>query len=295
MPQETALVDELTLREVLWLYGTIYGLSSVMIKDKISFLSNLLELPDDQNLIKECSIGEQRRISFAVSLIHDPKLLILDEPTVGMDLVLRTSVWNHLKQLTQKQNVTVLLSTHYVEEAKQSTHVGMMRNGVLIAEDRQQNFLDKLGVAHLDNAFIMLSRMQEDNPAPDMTLARPKPLKISLKHQKKETYGVINFRVLFALLAKNFLQLFRYSGFRLLITIFPIVAIACIHFTIGRKLTGLRLGIVNDEVLSPATCWNEIARHSSSCNLEKLSCRFIKEFDDESVKKVRFGAFFSLN
>jgi ABC-type multidrug transport system ATPase subunit len=163
MPQETALVEAFTVREVLWFYGTIYGLSSDMIDDKIRFLSSLLELPNDKRFVRECSGGEQRRVSFAVSLIHDPELLILDEPTVGLDPLLRTRIWDHLLDLTQRRNVTVLLSTHYTEEAKQSTHVGLMRSGILIAENTPQNIMLKTETSHLDDAFFALSRLQDSS------------------------------------------------------------------------------------------------------------------------------------
>lgn len=67
-----------------------------------------------------CSGGQQRRVSFAVALMHDPELLILDEPTVGVDPLLRQSIWNHLVQITKDGNKTVIITTHYIEEARQA-------------------------------------------------------------------------------------------------------------------------------------------------------------------------------
>jgi ABC-type multidrug transport system ATPase subunit len=64
--------------------------------------------------------GQQRRVSFAVALMHDPELLILDEPTVGVDPLLRQSIWNHLVQITKDGNKTVIITTHYIEEARQA-------------------------------------------------------------------------------------------------------------------------------------------------------------------------------
>lgn len=83
MPQETALIPEFTVREVIWFYGTVFGLSSEKIEKRIRFLSDLLELPPENQFVKECSGGQQRRVSFAVTLVHEPDILILDEPTVG--------------------------------------------------------------------------------------------------------------------------------------------------------------------------------------------------------------------
>lgn len=69
--------------------------------------------------------GQQRRVSFAVALMHDPELLILDEPTVGVDPLLRQSIWNHLVQITKDGNKTVIITTHYIEEARQAHTVSL--------------------------------------------------------------------------------------------------------------------------------------------------------------------------
>jgi ABC-type multidrug transport system ATPase subunit len=75
-----------------------------------------------------CSGGQQRRVSFAVALMHDPELLILDEPTVGVDPLLRQSIWNHLVQITKDGNKTVIITTHYIEEARQAHTVSVFHH-----------------------------------------------------------------------------------------------------------------------------------------------------------------------
>lgn len=79
MPQELAIIQKFTAREILNFFGILYGVDADKIKEKIEFLCKLLELPDENKFIMDCSGGEKRRISFACALIHDPKLLILDE------------------------------------------------------------------------------------------------------------------------------------------------------------------------------------------------------------------------
>lgn len=79
MPQEIAILQKFTSKEMLNFYGVLNGVNVIKIKERTNFLSSLLELPDDDKLIEYCSAGEQRRISFACALIHEPKLLILDE------------------------------------------------------------------------------------------------------------------------------------------------------------------------------------------------------------------------
>lgn len=89
MPQEIALVEEMTVKETLFYFGRIYGLTDERIREKFKILKDLLQLPSAGQMIKQCSGGQQRRLSFACAMIHDPELLILDEPTVGLDPMLR--------------------------------------------------------------------------------------------------------------------------------------------------------------------------------------------------------------
>jgi ABC-type multidrug transport system ATPase subunit len=216
MPQETALIDVFTIRETIWFYGTIYGLPSEKIIKKVKFLVDLLELPDVNRLVQDCSGGQQRRISFAVALIHDPELLILDEPTVGVDPLLRSKIWDYLIELTTHQNVTVLLSTHYIEEAKQSTHVGIMRNGVLMVEDSPQNVLLQTGANHLDDAFLILSEKQEKfkdhrgvSSSADSIEMEQLPSALTNSHQPSQKTKVKVTKPLKAMLTKGFIEIFR--------------------------------------------------------------------------------------
>lgn len=120
MPQEIALYGEFTIKETMMYFGWIFGMKTSEIMARLQFLLEFLDLPSQNRLVKNLSGGQQRRVSFAVALMHDPELLILDEPTVGVDPLLRQSIWNHLVHITKAGQKTVIITTHYIEEARQA-------------------------------------------------------------------------------------------------------------------------------------------------------------------------------
>ncbi|KAK6632871.1 hypothetical protein RUM43_012610 [Polyplax serrata] len=120
MPQDIALVGELTIKDCANYFGWIHGMTNKQIEAKYAFLEELLDLPPRNVYVKNLSGGQQRRASLAIAMIHDPELLILDEPTVGLDPVLRQTIWDYLLKLVTEQNRTIIITTHYIEEARQA-------------------------------------------------------------------------------------------------------------------------------------------------------------------------------
>ena len=115
------------------------------------------------DLFFQSCLGQQRRVSFAVALLHDPELLILDEPTVGVDPMLRQKIWNHLMELATEQNRTILITTHYIEEARQAHYVGLMRHGKLLAEDSPMQLLNIYSLNTLEEVFLKLCVKEESS------------------------------------------------------------------------------------------------------------------------------------
>ncbi|KAI9556290.1 ABC protein [Daphnia sinensis] len=156
MPQDLALHGYFTIKETLHYFGRIYNLKADIVNARLEFLSKLLDLPPGDRYVRTLSGGQQRRVSFAVALFHEPELLILDEPTVGVDPLLRQSIWDHLVRLSVEHGTTVIVTTHYIEEARQANTIGMMRSGRLLAEDSPENLLHSCTLRSLEAVFLQL-------------------------------------------------------------------------------------------------------------------------------------------
>lgn len=98
------------------------------IRDKYEKLMKLFELPDGDRFLKECSGGQKRCVSLGAAIVHSPELLIMDEPTVGLDPLLREKMWKFLITTSKDSNTAVIITTHYIEEARQADWVNIMHH-----------------------------------------------------------------------------------------------------------------------------------------------------------------------
>ena len=163
MPQDISLCPDLTVIETLNYFGRLYGLDDKKRSSRCRFLIKFLELSDTDQLVGSMSGGQKRRVSLATALIHEPPLLILDEPTVGVDPLLRKSIWGHLIQLCSQGHFTVLITTHYIEEAKDANLVGLMRNGRILQQDSPTGLLNRFQFNTLEMVFLQLCTDEEES------------------------------------------------------------------------------------------------------------------------------------
>jgi len=161
MPQDFAVYDDLTVMQTLVFFGALYDLARQNTKARAEELLELVQLTDrrDQR-VGTLSGGMRRRVSLAVSLIHKPRLLFLDEPTAGVDPKLRRSFWDYFNQLAG-QDVTLVVSTHLIEEAARCGVIGFLIRGRLLVQATPQEILSQTGTDSLDDAFLILQEQQE--------------------------------------------------------------------------------------------------------------------------------------
>ena len=133
--QNSVLDNDLTVYQNIKVRASFYGFSKKEEKEKINNIVNLLQLNDILDKpINKLSGGQKRRVDIARSMIHNPKLLILDEPTTGLDPKTRLMVWNLINEIRNKTGMNVFLTTHYMEEAEESTYIVIMNKGKIISE-----------------------------------------------------------------------------------------------------------------------------------------------------------------
>jgi ABC-2 type transport system ATP-binding protein len=157
--QDPSLDDELTALENMDFHGVLYRVPKDLRKQRIEELLKIVELWDRRNdLVKQFSGGMKRRLEIARGLLHHPKILFLDEPTVGLDPQTRNHIWNYIKNLNAKEKITVFFTTHYMEEAERvADSVTIIDHGVIIAQGTPAALKKKARAKSLEDAFIHLT------------------------------------------------------------------------------------------------------------------------------------------
>ncbi|MEN1967725.1 ABC transporter ATP-binding protein [Lentibacillus sp. N15] len=154
MAQSDALYSELTARQNLDFFAGIYGIPKKQRKQRIIDVAEMVNLTEHlDKTLEKYSGGMKRRMSLAVALLHQPKLLILDEPTVGIDPVLRASIWKELKEL-QKQGTTIIVTTHVMDEAEKCDNLALLRDGSVIAHGSPDKLIAESETDSLEAAFL---------------------------------------------------------------------------------------------------------------------------------------------
>jgi ABC-2 type transport system ATP-binding protein len=158
MSQKFSLYDDLTIKENITFFGGIYGLSRNKIKEKTAVLIAELELEEVANqLVGALPLGWKQKLSFSVALLHEPKIIFLDEPTGGVDPITRRQFWEMIYAQAHK-GTTIFVTTHYMDEAEYCDRVSIMVEGKIEALDSPKNLKKQFKVDSMNDVFLKLAR-----------------------------------------------------------------------------------------------------------------------------------------
>lgn len=158
MSQKFSLYDDLTPEENIRFYGGIYGLDSKQLSHKRKELIESLELGEvKKKLVGSLPLGWKQKLAFAISIIHEPNIVFLDEPTGGVDPITRRQFWERIYQVAER-GVTVFVTTHYMDEAEYCDTVSIMVDGKIEAMDSPENLKKTFNTDSIEDIFIRLAR-----------------------------------------------------------------------------------------------------------------------------------------
>jgi len=157
--QDPSLDQDLTAWENMEIHGVLYGVARKERRERATSLLQLFELWERRDaLVKTFSGGMRRRLEIARGLLHTPKVLFLDEPTQGLDPQSRNQMWTHVKSLNETDNVTVFLTTHYMDEADRvASRIAVIDHGRVVAIGSSRELKERTGTASLEDAFLALT------------------------------------------------------------------------------------------------------------------------------------------
>ena len=157
--QDPSLDNELTAYENMHLHGVLYHVPRKVRGERIELLLKLFELWDRRDSpVKQFSGGMKRRLEIARGLLHTPRILFLDEPTLGLDPQTRNQLWTHVRHLNETEGVTVFLTTHYMDEADRAAHrIAIIDHGKIVAQGSSAELRQQTGTDSLEGAFLKLT------------------------------------------------------------------------------------------------------------------------------------------
>ncbi|KAM4607168.1 ABC transporter G family member 23 [Polymixia lowei] len=297
MPQDLALYNEFTISDTLTFFGRIHGLSSKDTQTRMDFLIDFLDLPQKHSLVRNLSGGQRRRVSLGAALLQNPQLLILDEPTVGVDPVLRAKIWQHLVEIVKTGKVSVIITTHYIEEARQANVVGLMRNGRLLAEGPPEAVMKQHSASTLEHAFLQLCETSDqivskrgsspqggalegsqsfesgrDESLPilgvgaGLTVEQPK---YSADWKVRARHVLPKWRNIAALMIKTMVRMKRMPGSLCFQFLLPVIQISLMCLCIGGDPKGIQVAVVNNET-SPSSYSQSLLSFLDNSSVEQV-------------------------
>uniref|UniRef100_A0A3B3WTC5 Uncharacterized protein n=1 Tax=Poecilia mexicana TaxID=48701 RepID=A0A3B3WTC5_9TELE len=283
MPQELALYNEFTISDTLTFFGRIHGLTSKETQARMNFLIDFLHLPQKSSLVRNLSGGQRRRVSLGAALLQNPELLILDEPTVGVDPVLRAKIWQHLVEIVKTGKVSVIITTHYIEEARQADVVSTYKQAHLCTHCNKMNGQTQPSQT-LEHAFLQLCESSDQNSTQESsseseTLEKsqmfangrdesqpilavgPPPVedipKCTADWKVRARYILPKGRNIGALFIKTMVRMKRMPGSLCFQFLLPVIQISLICLCVGGDPKGIKVAVVNNDSYPPSSSFSQ--------------------------------------
>uniref|UniRef100_A0A3B3USX8 ABC transporter G family member 23-like n=1 Tax=Poecilia latipinna TaxID=48699 RepID=A0A3B3USX8_9TELE len=283
MPQELALYNEFTISDTLTFFGRIHGLTSKETQARMNFLIDFLHLPQKSSLVRNLSGGQRRRVSLGAALLQNPELLILDEPTVGVDPVLRAKIWQHLVEIVKTGKVSVIITTHYIEEARQADVVSRYKQAHLCTHCNKMNGQTQPSQT-LEHAFLQLCESSDQNSTQESnseseTLEKsqmfangrdesqpilavgPPPVedipKCTADWKVRARHILPKGRNIGALFIKTMVRMKRMPGSLCFQFLLPVIQISLICLCVGGDPKGIKVAVVNNDSYPPSSSFSQ--------------------------------------
>jgi ABC-2 type transport system ATP-binding protein len=158
MCQKFSLYEDLTVKENIILYGGIYGMSKSLIKERLTELLLKLRFQEFENrIISDLPLGLKQKLAFSVAVLHEPKIVFLDEPTGGVDPITRRQFWEMIYE-TASRGITVFVTTHYMDEAEYCDRISIMSEGKIVALDTPERLKKQYNAMSVEEVFIKIAR-----------------------------------------------------------------------------------------------------------------------------------------
>ena len=158
MCQKFSLYEDLTAKENIMLYGGIYGMSKALIKERTDVLLDKLNFRKySDRLISDLPLGLKQKLAFSVAVLHEPKIVFLDEPTGGVDPITRRQFWEMIYE-TAARGITVFVTTHYMDEAEYCDRISIMSDGKIVALDTPSRLKEQYEAESVEEVFIKIAR-----------------------------------------------------------------------------------------------------------------------------------------
>ncbi len=249
MSQSFSLYNELTVRQNLELHARLFHIPEAEIPARVAEMSERFKLNDVEDILPESlPLGIRQRLSLAVAVIHRPEMLILDEPTSGVDPVARDMFWQLMVDLSRQDKVTIFISTHFMNEAERCDRISLMHAGKVLASGTPQELVEKRGAASLEEAFI--AYLQE--AAGQSNEAEAPPVIHDTTHAPRQGFSL---RRLFSYSRREALELRRDPVRSTLALMGTVILMLIMGYGISMDVENLRFAVLDRDQTVSSQAW----------------------------------------